>query len=194
MRHRFAPDPEVIGAVLANQYELGIVTLQPDDPRLSATRFTEEPLELVVPAGRQAREWGDLERLGFIDHPDGPAMANRLLSRRFPRNPGVQSLPRSGFTNQVGLILEFVARGIGFTVIPRYARTAYPHPHTISVAEWGPPVIDTLWLIHRSEWPLPARCQHAAAYLRGRLAQNDLSTRHASRLNASTRKKRTSEV
>lgn len=170
MRHRFAPDPEVISAVLANQYELGFVTLKPDDARLAASKFAEEPLELVVPAGETAHEWSDLERLGFIDHPDGQAMANRLLSRRFPRNPGVASLPRHGFSNQVGLILEFVARGLGFTVIPRYARTVFPKPEAIAVMECGAPVVDTLWLIHRAEWPLSTRAQKTVAYLRERFA------------------------
>lgn len=165
-RHRFAPDPEVISAVLANQYELGLVTLKPDDSRLAASKFAREPLELVVPAHETAHDWSDLQRLGFIDHPDGRAMADRLLSRRFPRNPGVASLPRHGFSNQVGLILEFVARGLGFTVIPRYARMVFQKSADINVIECGAPVVDTLWLIHRAEWPLPMRCQRAIAFLR----------------------------
>ncbi|CAG9194819.1 LysR family transcriptional regulator protein [Paraburkholderia sabiae] len=169
IRHRFAPDPEVVSAVLANQYELGLVTLQPDDARLASSKLAEEPLELVVPAGETVGDWSDLQRIGFIDHPDGHAMANRLLSRRFPRNPGVACLPRHGFSNQVGLILEFVARGLGFTVIPRYARTVFPNAGAISVVEGGSPVIDTLWLIHRAEWPLPVRCGKTVKYLRERI-------------------------
>ncbi|MDE1181100.1 LysR family transcriptional regulator [Paraburkholderia sp.] len=170
VRHRFAPDPEVLGAVLQNQYELGLVTLKPDDPRLSASHFTEEPLELVVPAGQDVHDWRDLERLGFIDHPDGQAMANRLLSRRFPGNPGIRTVPRKGFSNQVGLILEPVARGFGFTVIPRYARTAFAQQDAIAVVECGAAVVDTLWLIHRSEWPLSRCAARAVEHLREQLA------------------------
>jgi hypothetical protein len=36
-------------------------------------------------------------------------MASRLLSRRFPGNPGIQTPRRQGFSNQIGLILEPVA-------------------------------------------------------------------------------------
>jgi DNA-binding transcriptional LysR family regulator len=169
VRHRFAPDREVLDAVLSNLYEVGLVTLKPDDERLAACRFAEEPLELVVPAGEQAHEWSDLQRLGFIDHPDGIAMANRLLSRRFPDNPGVRGLPRRAFTNQVGLILEPVARGLGFTVIPRYARQAFARQDAIGVIECGAPVVDTLWLIHRSEWGLSSRMARAVETLRERL-------------------------
>ncbi len=169
VRHRFAPDREVLDAVLSNLYEVGFVTLKPDDERLAASRFAEEPLELVVPAGEYVHGWADLDRLGFIDHPDGIAMANRLLNRRFPDNPGVRQLPRRAFTNQVGLILEPVARGLGFTVIPRYARQAFARQDSIAVIECGAEVVDTLWLIHRSEWALSSRTLRALDTLRERL-------------------------
>ncbi|WP_321916220.1 LysR family transcriptional regulator [Paraburkholderia sp. J11-2] len=157
IRHRFAPDPETREAVLDKRYELGLVTLRPDDARLAAEPFAEEPLELVVPAGEDVKGWADLERLGFIDHPDGQAMATRLLARHFPANPGVLSLPQHGFSNQISLILEPVARGLGFTVIPRHAREAFAQARAIRVIECGAPVVDTLWLIHRAEWPLSSR-------------------------------------
>ena len=159
IRHRFAPDNEVLTAVLENRYELGLVTLKPDDRRLDVSRFTEEPLELVAPAGISIDKWADLEKLGFIDHPDGQAMAGRLLSRRFPGGAGVRNLPCNGFTNQIALILESVSRGLGFTVIPRYARLAFSRPNAIQVIDGDHPVVDTLWLLHRAEWPLSVRAQ-----------------------------------
>lgn len=166
IRHRFAPDPEARDAVLNNDYDLGLVTLRPDDPRLAVEPFVEEPLELVAPASAAAETWDDLARLGFIDHPDGQAMATRLLSRRFPDSPGVRGLARHGFVNQIGLILEPVARGLGFTVIPRHARQAFTRPQAIRVVEGGAPVVDRLWLIHRAEWPLSQRAQRVLAHIR----------------------------
>lgn len=166
IRHRFAPDSEVIDAVLHNQYELGFITHKPDDRRLVGEPFTTEPLELVLPAGRKAECWADLEALGFIDHPDGQAMATRLLSRNFPGNAGVRNLPQRGFSNQIGLILEPVARGLGFTVLPRFAREAWPNQAAIAVAGCKIAVTDTLWLIHRAEWPLSTRSEEAVNYLR----------------------------
>ncbi len=169
VKHRFAPDREVLEGVLQNHYELGLVTLRPEDTRLTATPFTQEPLELVVPAGSDVHDWEDLKRIGFIDHPDGEAMSTRLLSRRFPGNAGVRSLPGKGCTNQISLVLEYVARGLGFTIIPQYARQAFASQDAIRVVDCGPPVVDTLWLIHRSEWPLSARAQRAVALLRERV-------------------------
>lgn len=166
IRHRFAPDQEVLDAVLENRFELGLVTLRPDDQRLSVSRFAAEPLELVAPAGVAIRSWTDLQQLGFIDHPDGQAMASRLLSRRFPDEPGVRSLPCKGYINQISLILEPVAGGLGFTIIPRYARLAFTRPDAIQVIEGAPEVVDTLWLLHRAEWPLSARAELVLQYLR----------------------------
>jgi len=173
IRHRFAPDPEARDAVLSKHYELGLVTLKPDDPRLVATSFIEEPLELVVPAGAPVAGWEDLARLGFIDHPDGQAMATRLLARHFPGSPGIRGVPCHGFTNQIALILEPVARGLGFTVIPRHARQAFAQADAIRVIECGKPVVDTLWLIHRAEWPLSARAVWVLEQLRKMPPFND---------------------
>ncbi len=168
IHHRFAPDADVLAAVLENRFELGLVTLRPDDPRLTVSRFAQEPLELVAPAGATVRSWSDLERLGFIDHPDGQAMAARLLSRRFPGKPGVRSLPCHGFSNQISLILEPVARGLGFSVLPRFARLAFARPASIQVIEAEPKaqVVDTLWLLHRAEWPLTARAERVLHHIR----------------------------
>ncbi|MFF7709939.1 LysR substrate-binding domain-containing protein [Pseudomonas sp. NPDC007930] len=171
VRHRFAPDAEVLEAVLGNRFELGLLTFNPDDPRLHARHFTEEPLELILPAGVLYQGWETLQQLGFIDHPDGTGMATRLLSRRYPGSRGVKDLPRSGFSNQVGLILEPVARGLGFTVLPRLARQAFHQQPALQVVECGNPVRDTLWLIHRAEWPLSARAAAVVAYLQARVGQ-----------------------
>lgn len=159
IHHRFAPDREVLDAVLDNRFELGLVTLKPDDPRLSVSWFAEESLELVVAAGEHVNGWRDLERLGFIDHPDGQAMAGRLLSRQFPGESSVRSLPCRGFINQISLILEPVSRGLGFSVLPRYARLAFSRPDSIQVVEGATQLIDTMWLLHRAEWPLSARAE-----------------------------------
>lgn len=165
IRHRFAPDSEVIDGVLHNRFEMGLVTQKPDDKRLQAEKFAEEPLEMVVPAGVTLTSWQDLERLGYIDHPDGQAMASRLLSRRFPGNPGVRNLPQRGFSNQISLILEPVARGLGFTIIPKYARLAFTRQQEIQVESCGVELVDTIWLIHRAEWPLSRRASQALNWL-----------------------------
>jgi len=167
--HRFGPDREVVTEVLLKHYDFGIVSFKPNDSRLAARYFCTEPLELVVPAAAKPEGWkncwNELVRLGFIDHPDGMGMAKRLLNRRFPDNPGVETLTRRGFSNQIGHILDPVSHGLGFTVIPRYARLAFPRQEDVRLLDCGQQVKDTLWLIHRAEWPLPVRAERILSEL-----------------------------
>ncbi|WP_353232307.1 LysR family transcriptional regulator [Pseudomonas helleri] len=172
VHHRFAPDSEVLEAVLSNRFEMGILTYKPDNSRIQAEKFAEEPLELILPAATLYIGVETLETLGFIDHPDGIGMATRLLSRRYPDSPSVRDIRIQGFSNQVGLILEPVCRGLGFTVLPRFARRAFHDQDALQVIECGAPVVDTLWLIHRSEWPLSSRARGAINTLSKRLYDN----------------------
>lgn len=163
--YRAAPTADVIAAVLAGRAELGIVTHQPDDERLTTGLFARESLCLVVPAQVDDVSWPALVRLGYIDHPDGMDMGRRLLGRVYP-GQRVDQLPVHGFTNQIGTILDPVGRGLGFTVLPRFAVQAYPRQQAIRVVDTAPQVIDSLWLVFRAEWPLSASAAWAVERLR----------------------------
>ncbi|HHQ4600369.1 TPA: LysR family transcriptional regulator [Aeromonas veronii] len=169
IQHRFAPTPDIVQAVLAGRSDLGLVDQPPEHPSIAAEPFAREPLCLVVPNDGEEQSWQHLCQLGFIDHPDGRSMAQRLLGRRYP-GQRVDEIPLRGFTNQIGLILEPVARGLGFTVLPRFAVTAFAQQEKIRVIQSSIEVIDTLWLIYRAEWPLPARHQRLVTVLKQRVA------------------------
>lgn len=169
IQHRFAPTPDIVQALLAGRSDLGLVDQPPEHPSIAAEPFAREPLCLVVPNDGEEPSWQHLCQLGFIDHPDGRNMAQRLLGRRYP-GQRVDELPLRGFTNQIGLILEPVARGLGFTVLPRFAVTAFAQQEKIRVIQSSIEVIDTLWLIYRAEWPLPARHQRLITVLKQRVA------------------------
>lgn len=165
IQHRFAPTPDIVQAVLAGRSDLGLVDQPPEHPSIAAEPFAREPLCLVVPNDGEEPSWQHLCQLGFIDHPDGRSMAQRLLGRRYP-GQRFGEIPLRGFTNQIGLILEPVARGLGFTVLPRFAVTAFAQQEQIRVIQSSIEVIDTLWLIYRAEWPLPARHQRLVETLK----------------------------
>ena len=170
INHRFAPTPDIIQAVLHGRSEMGLVDQPPDHPSLTAEPFTRESLCLVVPNDEAEITWDHLCQLGFIDHPDGRNMALRLLGRRYP-GKHVDEIQQRGFTNQIGLILEPVARGLGFTVLPRFAVTAFPRQEKIRVITSPIEVLDTIWLIYRAEWPLAARHLRLIETLKAKLAE-----------------------
>ena len=160
----------MIDAVVNNKYEIGFTSSRPDDPRLTATPFCQEALELIVPAGRQINNFQELVELGFIDHPDGKAMVSRVLSRLYPNQFSLSSLTISGYSNQIGLILDPVARGLGFTVLPSYARQAYANAAALHIINLDEAYTDTLWLVYRSEWPLMGKALQVIEYLREKLS------------------------
>lgn len=84
IQHRFAPTPDIVQAVLAGRSDLGLVDQPPEHPSIAAEPFAREPLCLVVPNDGEEQSWQHLCQLGFIDHPDGRSMAQRLLGRRYP--------------------------------------------------------------------------------------------------------------
>ncbi len=173
IHHRFAPDAEVEQSVVDGCHELGVLPYQPEDSRLESRLFCMEPLELVVPAGADVTGWKDLKALGYIGHPDGKAMATRLLARVFPGCPSLDQLPCRGFVNQISLILEPVVLGLGFTVIPRYARQAFANQEGIQVVPASVVVRDSLYLIHRNDWPLSRRAEFVIGSLHQSLCEVD---------------------
>ena len=168
--HRFAPSAQIASMLLSGQIEFGLSTRPPEDDRLQASEFVQEALRLVLPAGYPDPDWEVLVGLGMIDHPDGADMAARLFARCFP-GQRVSAIPRRGFINQIGLILEPVAHGLGFTVLPEFAVGAYGRASELTVVEQVQPVVDTLWLVTRREWPLRAATAYALDILRAYLAE-----------------------
>ena len=84
--------------------------------------------------------------LGFIDHPDGAYHAGQLLSVNFPEFHNSQQFKRAGFSNQINLILEPVSMGLGFTVLPSHAASAFKAPAKVTIHKLTQPVSETLYI------------------------------------------------
>ena len=107
--------------------------------------------------------------LGFIDHPDGRHHANLLLSANYPEFQHSNLFPKQGFSNQIGLILEPVSMGLGFTVLPAHAVEAFEKPEHINVHQLPNPVSETLYLCTFRNRALQARVTTVIAEARQRL-------------------------
>ncbi|WP_027872942.1 LysR family transcriptional regulator [Spongiibacter marinus] len=146
IEYRFAPNSEVEQALAEAKIDIGLMSARPTTAELSARPVTEEPLLLVTPASLKQPNWQSLLALGFIDHPDGSHHANLLLGANFPEFQHCGQFERRGFSNQIGLILEPVSMGLGFTVLPAYAVEAFHNQKKICVHRLAQPVSETLYL------------------------------------------------
>lgn len=157
--YRFAPNADIEQAIAESTADLGLVSSSPDLADVDSCAIAEEELLLVSPKTLSTPDWQSLMALGFIDHPDGAHHASLLLSANYPEFQHCQQLPRSGFCNQIGLILQPVSMGLGFTVLPAHAVAAFQPADSIRVHKLAQTVSETLFLCHRRNKALPQRME-----------------------------------
>lgn len=146
------PEYNIVEGVLDGRFDLGIVNHKPQHPRLEAKRLGQEELCLVLPADEAAISitFDDLQRRGFITHPDGPAYADTLLSVNFPdAYQGPDKLNIRGAVNQISQIPLPVAQGIGYTLLPRSGVDAFPNKDRLQTVDLGTRRYQDLWMIFR---------------------------------------------
>lgn len=179
--HRFAPNVDVENAIADAKADVGSMTSKSNLAEVTTEAIAEEPLLLVMPSGidgdggdvneksrvvNDTPEWAVLESLGFIDHPDAAHHANLLLSANYPQFEHSDAFTKRGGSNQIGLILEPVSCGLGFTVLPAHAVAAFPKPELIRAYRLATPVSETLYLCHRRHKTLAKRVQTVIAEAR----------------------------
>ncbi|MEW9798687.1 LysR family transcriptional regulator [Alteromonas sp. CYL-A6] len=147
--YRFAPNSDIQRAVESGRADIGLMTHPPESARLSYAPLATEALRLVTPHSMTAATWDNLMELGFIGHPDGEHHANLLLGANFHQYRHVDQFPRRGFSNQIHLILEPVARGLGFTVLPAHAIDGFSAQESIRVHSLRTPVEEPLYHVYR---------------------------------------------
>lgn len=146
INYRFAPNADVENAIAESTVDIGFMTSKSTLADVRCTPVAEESLLLVTPATVEDPGWDTLMALGFIDHPDGSHHAALLLGANYPEFQHSNLFPGRGFSNQIGLILEPVSMGLGFTVLPAHAVEAFHKPEQIKVHRLANPVSETLYL------------------------------------------------
>lgn len=151
VRLEAAPQARVVEGVLSGIYDIGVADHKPTNPRLDGDLIGSDELCLLLPRGQSPEpSFADLERLGFIAHPDGIAYADELLSANFPSEyQGVDRLRIRSFINQIGQIPEPVAKGVGYTILPRSGVDAYPRRADLAYMVLANPVRHDLWMVRR---------------------------------------------
>lgn len=151
--YRFAPNSEIEKLIAGHKIDFGLMTCMASNADVSLEAMAEEELLLILPAKHAKPSWDELMSLGFIDHPDGAHHAGQLLGANFPEFQSSQQLNRTGFSNQINLILEPVSLGLGFTVLPTYAVAAFRASSKIKIWPLTHKVAETLFIgKHRNKF------------------------------------------
>lgn len=161
VRVEATPQTKVVEGVLSGLYDLGIVDHRPFHTRLEARYVGTDELCLILPLdANNATTFSDLQRMGFIGHPDGFAYAEELLTANFPSEfRGVDNLRLRSFINQIGQIPEPVARGIGYTILPRSGVDAYVKRDLLHCMPLAHHVRHDLFMVYKKGRTLTARAE-----------------------------------
>lgn len=155
--YRFAPNTDVENAISNYGVDIGFMTRVSTLEEVSCQPVAKESLLLVTPADVVEPSWKALTDLGFIDHPDGAHHADLLLGANYPEFQHCNLFEKRGFSNQIGLILEPVSKGLGFTVLPAHAVEAFPKPGLVKIHRLPVRVSEPLYLAVRRDKPLQNR-------------------------------------
>ncbi|WP_136246587.1 LysR family transcriptional regulator [Halomonas borealis] len=156
--YSFAFNHEIVTDVLAGRHDLGIVNEAVRHPEIDCEAWHQEPLCLVVPADFTGTCLADLMALGFIGYADGINRVGGVLRQNFPGEfRSMSHFPRQGFTNEVSMVLDAVARGLGFTVVSRLVLETSPWQRQVRELSLPHPVQETLYLVTRRGMRMPRR-------------------------------------
>ncbi|MBL1273595.1 MAG: DNA-binding transcriptional LysR family regulator [Marinobacter maritimus] len=164
--YRFAPNTDIERSISNDRIDIGFMTSASTLENVSCRPIAKESLQLVTPADVVEPSWEALTKLGFIDHPDGAHHADMLLGANYPEFEHSNFLKKKGFSNQIGLILEPVSMGLGFTVLPAHAVEAFQNLQLVRIHQLAVPVNETLHLAIRRDRPLQNRMNTVIAEAR----------------------------
>lgn len=157
-----APNHQILADIKNGHIDQGIVTDIPNESFYDFEELGQEELCLILP--QKANINNSLEELlldlGLINHPD----AEHYLSLYFRQSKeqeltqlDASKIPVIGSINQISQILEPIAQGIGFTVLPKSAVDSFHRPESLKVLKPKQPVMEGLYLVCKKNRVLPAR-------------------------------------
>ena len=156
--YSFAFNDEIIQDVVAGRYDLGIVTEVFKHPDLKFEPWHQEPLCLVVPADFTGTSLQELMALGFMNYSDGINYAGQLLRANFAGEfRSMSHFPRQGHTNEVAMVLDAVARGLGFTVVSRPVLETSPWQRQVKALTLPHQAYESLYIVTQAGTETPKR-------------------------------------
>ena len=157
-----APNHQILIEIKSGNIDQGIVTDIPNESLFDVKELGKEELCLIVPAKTNIR--GSKEKLlldlGLISHPDAEHYLSLYIAQSADKELKkleISCIPVVGFVNQISQILQPVAMGIGFTVLPKSAIDSFHNKEDLKLIRPETPVVETLYLVKKKNRTMPAR-------------------------------------
>lgn len=162
----FNPTKTVEQLVVDNACDIGLITHDTDISTIECNTLLSEKLWLVLPKNQKLESFEQLQNLGFIDHPDGKKMAEKVLPLLFPNEFTNSDLMRvSAYTNSAPKICHHVAKGVGYTVLDEFMVRLSPVFEYLQIVNSDSVSSDDIKFIYKNVWPLHPRNRYIMDYL-----------------------------
>jgi DNA-binding transcriptional LysR family regulator len=170
-----APNQKILSEIQSGNIDLGIVTHIPNSSFYQSEIIGSETLCLLLPKSYENKKTTTelLFNCGLIDHPDAMhylSLYFNLCGEKELANISLDSLPTSGYINQLNQILLPVAKGLGFTVLPESAVENFSQKECLYIAKTTKKVEETLYLVQKRNRNLAHRYQRIYRLLRSVLS------------------------
>mgnify|MGYP000016099932 FL=1 len=157
-----APNNQILNEIQTGIIDLGIITDAPIHSLFDVVELGREQLCLVLPASVETDDYGKnlLTELGLINHPDAEHYLSLYLAQSQESDfthLSIKEIPVTGYVNQISQILQPVAKGLGFTVLPKSAVDTFQDPQHLKILNLKKPVIETLYMVKKRNRVLPSR-------------------------------------
>lgn len=158
IHYAFVANADIVKDVAAGRFDVGIVTEQIRHAELEYALWHHEPLSLVVPADFHGSSFSELQALGFISYDEGIGQARRVLRENFDGEfRSMNSIVQRGYISEVNQVLDPVARGMGFTVVPSAVLESSPWQRQVREVPLARSVYEELYIVKRADMDLPKR-------------------------------------
>lgn len=156
-----APNSQILNEIQRGDIDFGIITSKTNSGLYTIQELGREELCLALPACYKNNSVeGKLDQLGLINHPDAMHYLSLYVAQTTEtelNQLNLEQIPINGFVNQISQILEPVARGLGFTVLPKSVIKSFQDLSLLSILKSDSPVMETLYTVQKRHRVLPKR-------------------------------------
>lgn len=165
-----APNYQILAEIQQGIIDMGVVTDVPNKSFFDVKELGKEELCLVLPQNITIENniAKLLTTLGMISHPDVEHYLSLYITNSHDKSLMklvIAEIPIAGYINQISQILQPVAKGLGFTVLPKSAIESFPDTNLLQVYKPAKQVIETLYTVTKKNRVLPARYEAINAVL-----------------------------
>lgn len=156
------PNHRILEQIQKGSLDIGLVTKKPNDKYFSSRVVGSEFLALVVPSSADLSLPLDtlLKDLGAVRHPDLDHYFHTYVSQsnnEYLNQLDLGKISIQSYINQVHQILVPVAKGIGFTVVPKLCVDLFPSREHLKIIDVDSNIKEPVYLVSKLNLPLARR-------------------------------------